>query len=268
MTHYQILGVSPESSHQEIKYNYRNLVKQYHPDLNPSEEAKLLIVKITEAYEVLSDPSKKMAYDWALLSNIITHQSKAPTQPPISEREQYKRDYIRRKREQDQLHWESLFQLKVKFYKFQRYFAYLFCLVGTIYTYDYFFTTIKGGYELKEVRHNRYESGGSLGFLKFKTDRSFYDAATKNHVRYVNLHYSRLFNIPVGVSIDHLGYYKFSGTFHALNNIPAVLLLIFAAMLFAYKEYSDWVLTIGLLPFFILAFLLILTYLSLAGLKL
>jgi molecular chaperone DnaJ len=64
MTHYDILGVSNEASHAEIRSNYRSLVKQYHPDLNPSIEARELIVKITEAYEILSDPFKKQAYDW------------------------------------------------------------------------------------------------------------------------------------------------------------------------------------------------------------
>ena len=35
---YSVLGISPDSSEEEIKSAYRKLVKQYHPDANPQEE--------------------------------------------------------------------------------------------------------------------------------------------------------------------------------------------------------------------------------------
>lgn len=63
--YYEILGVSKDATDEEIKSSYRNLAKKYHPDLNPDniEEAEEKFKEATEAYEVLSDPSKRQRYD-------------------------------------------------------------------------------------------------------------------------------------------------------------------------------------------------------------
>jgi molecular chaperone DnaJ len=62
--YYAILGVSRDASVDEIKSNYRNLAKETHPDLNPGDkEAELRFKQISEAYEVLSDPQRRMEYD-------------------------------------------------------------------------------------------------------------------------------------------------------------------------------------------------------------
>lgn len=107
MTHYDILGVTAEAGHSEIKSNYRSLVKQYHPDLNPSEEAKVLILRITEAYSVLSDPAKKHIYDLQLAG--VEELIESFAEDRIDEREQYRREYVRRKREQEEHKWQQLF---------------------------------------------------------------------------------------------------------------------------------------------------------------
>src|SRR3989338_2703453 len=61
--YYQILGLSKNSTPEEIKKAYRKLALQYHPDRNKSKEAEEKFKEVTKAYEVLSDPSKKQAYD-------------------------------------------------------------------------------------------------------------------------------------------------------------------------------------------------------------
>lgn len=60
---YKILGVAENASQSEIKKAYRNLAKQYHPDVNKTTEAEEKFKEINSAYEVLSDETKKMNYD-------------------------------------------------------------------------------------------------------------------------------------------------------------------------------------------------------------
>ena len=60
MSHYQTLGVSPQADAKEIKKAYRRLAGKHHPDKGGDEER---FKQINEAYEVLSVPQKKQAYD-------------------------------------------------------------------------------------------------------------------------------------------------------------------------------------------------------------
>ena len=61
--YYEVLGVSRSASEQEIKRAYRRLARQYHPDVNRENGAEERFKEINEAYEVLSDPDRRAAYD-------------------------------------------------------------------------------------------------------------------------------------------------------------------------------------------------------------
>ncbi|MGR9052870.1 MAG: molecular chaperone DnaJ [Gammaproteobacteria bacterium] len=62
---YTLLGVDRNASDAEIKKSYRRLAMKFHPDRNKDnpEEAEAKFKQIKEAYEVLSDPKKRSAYD-------------------------------------------------------------------------------------------------------------------------------------------------------------------------------------------------------------
>jgi molecular chaperone DnaJ len=64
LDYYEVLQVSREASDQELKVSYRKLAMLYHPDRNPNNpEAEEQFKACSEAYQVLSDPEKRAAYD-------------------------------------------------------------------------------------------------------------------------------------------------------------------------------------------------------------
>ncbi len=62
--YYEVLGVSKDATHEQIKKAYRKLAKEYHPDANPgNKKAEERFKEINEAYEVLGNAENRRKYD-------------------------------------------------------------------------------------------------------------------------------------------------------------------------------------------------------------
>ena len=61
--YYTALGVSSSATPADIKKAFRLKASIYHPDRNPDPQAPALFRSVQEAYDVLSDPDKRQAYD-------------------------------------------------------------------------------------------------------------------------------------------------------------------------------------------------------------
>ena len=83
---YKILGVSPSAGADEIKAAYRDLVKQYHPDLfsTPAEKARATAKfrQINEAYAILVDGERRRKYDEQRLRQTPVSLKRSSPSPP------------------------------------------------------------------------------------------------------------------------------------------------------------------------------------------
>ncbi|MDR3298890.1 MAG: DnaJ domain-containing protein, partial [Candidatus Accumulibacter sp.] len=62
--YYDVLGIKKDAGDDDIKKAYRKLAMKYHPDRNPdNKDAEEKFKEAKEAYEVLSDPKKREAYN-------------------------------------------------------------------------------------------------------------------------------------------------------------------------------------------------------------
>ena len=77
--YYKTLNVDRKATQDEIKRAYRKLARKYHPDVSKEANAELKFKELGEAYEVLKDPEKRVAYD-QLGSNWNSQQGFKP--PP------------------------------------------------------------------------------------------------------------------------------------------------------------------------------------------
>lgn len=89
-THYDTLGISRESTPQEIRSAYRKLVLKHHPDRSSDPHAAALFRRIVEAYEVLTDPERRASYDVSLSVRQNLREkidAPAPTPAPATPRQ-------------------------------------------------------------------------------------------------------------------------------------------------------------------------------------
>lgn len=138
MNPYEVLGVGKDASEHEIKTAYRSLAKKYHPDRNHTDEAKQRIKDINEAYEILSDPTKKSAYDNQ--GNYDYQQTETYVYEEDA-REVYRREYLRRKSQEAKEKRERELILKKKIHRFLWLLSSPLLLLALVLLIDYFLPT-------------------------------------------------------------------------------------------------------------------------------
>ena len=104
-SYHKILGIQPGASKGQIKNAYRKLAKEYHPDINKSENAHDKFLEISEAYEVLYD------------GKIAKQKARNATQRTQSAKEKYWHVYKPPKDEQARAEWERVDAERRQYYK-------------------------------------------------------------------------------------------------------------------------------------------------------
>ena len=79
---YQLLGVKPNASTEEIKRSYRRLALKYHPDKNPGDPlSEAAFKEIAEAYDILCDTKKREDYHY---KRFYTYNYAYTASPPVT----------------------------------------------------------------------------------------------------------------------------------------------------------------------------------------
>lgn len=81
---YKILKVDNTATEEQIRKSYRELVREYHPDVNNNPESAEIFKDIQEAYEVLGDPDQRRVYDRLLESEGLDKSSAISLRSTIS----------------------------------------------------------------------------------------------------------------------------------------------------------------------------------------
>jgi DnaJ-domain-containing protein 1 len=116
MNPYEVLGVSTNATELEIKRAYQKLVKQYHPDAGTPNASHQQMIAINEAYEILSDPVKRKAYD----NHVTELLFGQPEEDPV---EAYKREFKRKRWEKEKREKEQKLQREKLVMKYLRFAA-------------------------------------------------------------------------------------------------------------------------------------------------
>lgn len=80
-TYYEVLGLDPRAKADEVKSAYRKLAREYHPDVNPDPVAHERMAQINAAFEVLSDPVRRMEYDQRIGHSVDEPSESSTTRP-------------------------------------------------------------------------------------------------------------------------------------------------------------------------------------------
>jgi hypothetical protein len=244
MSPYQVLGVPPDATEEQIKTAYRKLVKEYHPDRNKSEAAKVIIVRVNEAYEILSDPERKARYG---------RETYQPDLRTAEEREYEakKAEYYRKRREREKREYEEMLVRDVRKFKYMRALAFPLLFVSLVLITDqllpgkYYTETAEIGWQ-ERTSGGRYRQGVLISYMR--TPHFVIQVPSSVHVDYdyygkpgkIEIEASPLLKIQKTIVVEA---YHYSSTFEAPSiyslMLPLHYLLFFSCVLtILRKEYT------------------------------
>ncbi len=260
MNHYETLELSPTASGVEIKAAFRRLAKIYHPDMNGTLQASQRMRNINEAYDVLSNVQSRHLYDLSIRTGVLWVQKEETPE------EKYKREFMVRKARERREQMLYLIHLKQLFYTWQWRFSVCLFLLGLIFTFDYYWVSHSKILEDVEVHPGNYQTAIKIKFgdpWECHVRKSFYFQYILRNQPGLKLNYSGVFGYPSSFQIkgDREKYFL-RETLYTFNNFVSWIILVTSGTVLSSKIYSDFRLTIGLLPFFLLPWLLgmVLTY--------
>ena len=270
MDPYQILGVSSHASAAEIKSAYRKLVKKFHPDVYKGNHADM-IRQVNEAYDVLSDPVRKAAYDGRVTS--ATHATNASSvryEYQEDPRKKQRREYVARRRGEARRRREEYLRVANATYLFLRYLSVAALLFASLIIFDEYLPQT----EYREVartgwheRTRQSKVGGDDRFSYMQTENFTIAVPNKIHIDYdyhaqnrqvLTISVSPILKIPSKVSLEENGtdhIEKIGRTiFSSQINIQYILFLT-SLFVVLRRNYNDVNLGIALFPVFILVFI-------------
>ncbi len=83
--YYEVIGVAPTATTDDIKKKYRELARQFHPDVVKDKTlSQKVFTQINQAYRVLADPEKRSQYDTTLLTDKVRSGTGGASVSPAS----------------------------------------------------------------------------------------------------------------------------------------------------------------------------------------
>lgn len=81
--YYEVIGVAPTATTDDIKKKYRELARQFHPDVVKDKTlGQKVFTQINQAYRVLADPEKRSQYDTTLLTDKVRNGTRGASVSP------------------------------------------------------------------------------------------------------------------------------------------------------------------------------------------